>query len=73
MPSPIKRWWQGVPVENDPNSAVIFLNAVDRHWTAQLGHDSVRWHRDNWAKFWPIVIAALALALLAYKFFGYGV
>lgn len=74
MRDKIKRWWQGEPEEPVIGPGVIiYPGGTRRHWTARIAHNVAEWHQENWAKFWPIVIAALALMLLAYKFFGHGV
>lgn len=59
----IKSWYEGefVPRQNDPNSALFFLNGgqAKRHWTATFIH----WAIVFWLREWKWVIGT-ALAII---------
>jgi hypothetical protein len=54
-------WWNGTPYENEPGSLLVFLNSVDRHWTARWAHTVF----DYWKLHhrWIITIGVGAIGL----------
>jgi hypothetical protein len=43
----ISTWWNGAPYENEPGSALIFMNSVDRHWSARWAHTIVDYWKEH--------------------------
>jgi hypothetical protein len=67
MKEKIKSWYEGefVPHQNDPNSALFFLNRGQskRHWTANFA----RWAVSFYMREWKWTLGAFA-AMISFVF-----
>jgi len=66
-----RKWWEGeyVLYKNDPNSAVVFINAghFKRAWTADLARLLVAFYMREWK--WVIGAASTVIGALFFKKF----
>jgi hypothetical protein len=58
----IRRWYDGKPIENDPNSMLVFIG-MDRPPLAVKFDETVKWAKTHWQFLVGTAIAIIGLFL----------